>query len=56
MQSVGFVEELGTSGENVGKSVEVVFGLELPGDGAPFARAEVVGAALFVGVEDLERR
>lgn len=53
MQGFGFVEELGAAGEDVCEAVEVVFGVDLPGDGAPFARAEEVGEALFVGVEDL---
>lgn len=53
VQRFGFVEELGTAGEDVCEAVEVVFGVDLPGDGAPFARAEEVGQALFVGVEDL---
>lgn len=53
MQGFGFVEELRTAGEDVRQTVEVVFGVDLPGDGAPFAGAEEVGEALLVRVEDL---
>lgn len=47
------MEQGGAAREDVGEGVQVVFRVDFPWDGEPFACTEEVGAALFEAVEDL---